>query len=74
MAGLLFGIALVNSSALPASGFIIYPAQPGPGGNLGPGGQNNAAGKGANGQAGSNGFSDSIVSFTSTNRLAGAGQ
>lgn len=72
-----FGIALVNSSPLPAGGVIIYRAQPGSGGALGTGGQNDAANKGQNGEAGSRGFSDdrnSIVSFTSKNLLVGANQ
>jgi hypothetical protein len=70
-----FAIALVNSSPLPASDFIIYRAQPGGGGDPGPGGQNDATSKGADGKAGLSGFSDdqnSIVSFTSINLLTGA--
>lgn len=69
-----FGIALVNSSSVPASNFIIYEPQPGAGGAVGSGGPNNETHKGEKGKDGFSDKQNSIVSFTSTTLAIGANQ
>ena len=68
------GIALVNSSSVSASHFIIYEPRPGAAGGRGTGGPGNETTAGENGKPGFSDKNNSIVSFTSTNLPIGTNQ